>query len=82
MRSPKYAVIKHGGSRASSIHETAREAKLEMLNRFSNQTHEVQVREQGAIRCEKYCVFSSHCTQYEKEREKIMFNLALETIDP
>lgn len=63
-----YAVMKEGGKRAKSVHET-REAAEKAL---PDKGYSIEVRPGGRTRCESFCQVSGFCTQYQtylKEKE-------------
>jgi len=58
-----YAVIKIGGKRAKSLHETMEDAQ-HALNQVKG--YEIQVRPGERTRCASYCQVNRFCTQYQK----------------
>lgn len=56
-----YAVIKVGGKRAKSVHETLKEAEANLGTGY-----EIQTRTGERTRCMKYCQVNSWCDQYQE----------------
>jgi hypothetical protein len=56
-----YAVMKEGGKRAKSVHETQEEA--EKAN--PGKGYFIEVRQGGRTRCESFCQVSAFCSQYQ-----------------
>ncbi len=56
-----FAVMKEGGKRAKSVHET-REAAEKAL---PEKGHFIEVREGGRTRCESFCQVAPFCSQYQ-----------------
>lgn len=56
-----YAVMKEGGKRAKSVHETKEAAEKALPEKG----YFIEVREGGRTRCESFCQVSDHCNQYQ-----------------
>ena len=61
-RPEKYAIIKRGNKRASTLVDTEEEAK-ERLRSFSKE-YQIEHRPGQRVRCESYCEVSKWCNQF------------------
>jgi len=63
----RYALMKKGGKRASSVFDT--EAEAEGASIAKGREYFVEIRPGYAIRCEEYCSVRDFCAQYKAENE-------------
>ena len=59
-----WAVIKVGGKRAKSVHETEAGAQADLAS--AGKGYEIQVRAGERTRCMNYCQVSQWCSQHQK----------------
>jgi len=64
LKPEKYAIIKRGNKRASTLVDTEEEAK-ERLKAFSKE-YQIEHRSGRRVRCEDYCEVSKWCNQFQK----------------
>jgi hypothetical protein len=66
----KFAVMKHGGKKASAVFNTMPEAEEYMLEKTDG-TMFIQIRPGEDKRCEDYCLVKQYCAQYKAEHGKL-----------
>ena len=64
---PVWAVIKVGGTRAKSLHDTSAMAAIALEE--AGQGYEIQERKGDRTRCKDYCLVSQWCKQYKEYLE-------------
>jgi len=65
---PVWALIKQGGVRAKSLHESSEEA--EEAKKQAGAGYEIQLRQGSRTRCQDYCLVNQWCKQYKDYLEK------------
>ena len=65
---PVWAVIKVGGARAKSLHDTSSMAAIALEE--AGQGYEIQERKGDRTRCKDYCLVNKWCKQYQQYQER------------
>jgi hypothetical protein len=66
----KFAVMKHGGKKASAVFNTLIEAEAYMLEKTDGSMF-IEIRKGEDKRCEEYCLAKPYCAQYKAEHSKL-----------
>jgi hypothetical protein len=66
----RFAVMKHGGKKASATFDTLAEAEAYMLEKTDGSMF-IEIRKGEDKRCEEYCLAKPYCAQYKAEHSKL-----------